>query len=55
MRWPEALELVTELWKELPTKYKDNCLLKRVQLEYENWDCSTEGFEGVRSQDILPC
>ena len=54
MRWPEALELVTELWKELPTKYKYNCLLKRVQLEYENWDCSTEGFEGVRSQDILP-
>lgn len=21
---------------------------------YENWDCSVEGFEGVRSQDILP-
>ena len=19
-----------------------------------NWDCSTEGFEGIRSQDILP-
>jgi hypothetical protein len=21
---------------------------------YESWDCSTQGFEGVRSQDILP-
>lgn len=54
MRWPEALELVSELWKELPTKYKYNCRLKRVEPEYENWDCSTEGFEGIRSQDILP-
>jgi hypothetical protein len=23
-------------------------------MEYENWDCSTAGFEGIRSQDILP-
>jgi hypothetical protein len=21
---------------------------------YENWDCSTEGFEGIRAQDIMP-
>jgi hypothetical protein len=21
---------------------------------YENWDCSNEGFEGIRAQDILP-
>lgn len=21
---------------------------------YENWDCSGEGFEGIRAQDVLP-
>jgi hypothetical protein len=29
-------------------------LLSRHEPLYENWDCSTEGFEGVRAQDILP-
>lgn len=53
MRWPEALAIFNELWKELPDQYKYNHLLKRVEIEYENWDCSKEGFEGVRSQDIL--
>jgi len=54
MRWPEALEIINELWKELPNQYKYNHLLKRLEVEYENWDCSKEGFEGIRSQDILP-
>ncbi len=57
MRWPEALAIVNELWKELPEKYKYNHQLKRMEIEYENWDCSKEGresFEGIRSQDILP-
>jgi hypothetical protein len=38
----------------LPESYKYNVILKRVENEYENWDCSTEGFEGIRAQDILP-
>ena len=54
MRWPEALAIVHELWKELPDRYKYNHQLKRMEIEYENWDCSKVGFEGIRSQDILP-
>ncbi len=54
MRWPEALEIVHELWREMPPEYQYNHQLKRYEELYENWDCSTEGFEGVRAQDILP-
>lgn len=54
MRWPEALEVFNALWRELPERYKYNHLLKRTEIEYENWDCSKEGFEGIRAQDILP-
>jgi 2-polyprenyl-3-methyl-5-hydroxy-6-metoxy-1,4-benzoquinol methylase len=53
-RWPEALKVVKDLWREMPDKYKYNHQLKRFEKEYENWDCSTEGFEGIRAQDILP-
>ena len=53
-RWPEALKMVQRFWKELPEKYKYNHSLKRFEKEYENWDCSTGGFEGIRAQDILP-
>ena len=53
-RWPEALKFVNELWRGLPDKYKYNHTLKRFEKEYENWDCSTAGFEGIRAQDILP-
>jgi SAM-dependent methyltransferase len=54
MRWPETLNLVQALWQELPDKYKYNHQLKRFEPEFINWDCSNVGFEGVRSQDILP-
>jgi SAM-dependent methyltransferase len=54
MRWPEALAIVKEIWKVLPEKKKYNHQLKRVEIEYDNWDCSKEGFEGIRAQDILP-
>jgi GT2 family glycosyltransferase/glycosyltransferase involved in cell wall biosynthesis/SAM-dependent methyltransferase len=53
-RWPEALEIVNRFWKELPDSKKFNVLLNRIEKEYDNWDCSKEGFEGIRSQDILP-
>ncbi|MBI4474958.1 MAG: class I SAM-dependent methyltransferase [Acidobacteria bacterium] len=53
-RWPEALSLVHKLWDELPGRYKYNHQLKRFEPKYENWDCSVEGFEGIRAQDILP-
>ena len=54
MRWPEALVIVNQLWKELPDRYKYNQQLKRLEIEFDNWDCSKEAFEGIRSQDILP-
>ena len=54
-RWPESLAIVNKFWKELPKNYKFNVLLNRLEdNEYENWDCSTESFEGIRAQDILP-
>jgi len=53
-RWPEALELLKPFWAELPEKYKYNQLLQRKETGYINHDCSTEGFEGIRAQDILP-
>ena len=54
LRWPESLEIVNQFWKELPQSYKFNVLLNRQEEEYENWDCSKEGFEGIRAQDVLP-
>jgi SAM-dependent methyltransferase len=53
-RWPEALSALHDFWKELPEDYKYNHQLKRSEDMYENWDCSREGFEGIRAQDILP-
>jgi len=53
-RWPEALDMVQRYWKELPDTKKYNHLLNRFEAEYDNWDCSKEGFEGIRAEDILP-
>lgn len=53
-RWPEALEAVHRYWHELPDAYRYNHQLQRHEALYENWDCSNEGFEGIRAQDILP-
>jgi SAM-dependent methyltransferase len=53
-RWPEALSEVQRFWQELPSDYRYNQQLDRHEEVYENWDCSQEGFEGIRAQDILP-
>lgn len=53
-RWPEALSIVGEFWQELPEAYRYNRLMKRMEPEYINHDCSVFGFEGIRAQDILP-
>ena len=53
MRWQEALKYVDLFWTSIDNKYKYNHQLKRLEIKYDNWDCSTGGFEGVRSQDIL--
>ena len=54
MRWPEALSLVEELWRELPRRCKFNQQLMRFEDDYVNFDCAAVGSEGIRSQDILP-
>jgi SAM-dependent methyltransferase len=54
MRWPEALEVVELLWEILPRSVKFNYQSNRWEDSFENFDCSGEGFEGIRAQDILP-
>lgn len=53
-RWPEALGIVHEFWRKLPPSYRFNRLSGLYEELYEDQDCSLEGFEGIRSQDILP-
>lgn len=53
-RWPEALVELQRFWQELPEAKRYNLQLKRLEPEFMDWDCSVEGFEGVRAQDILP-
>src|SRR5439155_22301561 len=47
-------EIIQGIWRFMPDHYKTNHQLKRVEKEYENWDCSKTGFEGIRAQEILP-
>jgi len=54
LRWPEALTIVHEYWRKLPPSYRVNRRTGAYEELFEDWDCSVEGFEGVRSQDILP-
>lgn len=54
MRWPETLHYVETMWAMLPPEKKYNHQLRCHHHDFVNWDCSTEGFEGIRSQDILP-
>ena len=54
MRWPEVLGPVRDIWRQLPVKLKRDHARGRDDLWFTDWDCSIEGFEGVRAQDILP-
>ncbi len=53
-RWPEALAMVQDLWRELPDRCKYHHQLRQFHPRFVNWDCATDGNEGVRAQDILP-
>lgn len=53
-RWPEALAIVKEFWEELSAEKRFNLQLQRQETEFLDWDCSVSGFEGIRSQDVLP-
>lgn len=54
MRWPEALNELKKVWKSMPDRYKYNHAMKRFEKKFINHDCSIEGFEGIRAQDVLP-
>jgi SAM-dependent methyltransferase len=53
-RWPEARRLVERFWDELPPAYRYHHRLQRYEERFKDWDCSGEGFEGIRAQDVLP-
>lgn len=55
MRWPETRAIVDYYWQALPESLCYNHLLRRFEHpHFLDWDCSVDGFEGVRAQDILP-
>ncbi len=54
MRWPETLAIIRGIWPDLPDRLKWDGMFGRLDRWFENWDCSIEGFEGIRAQDILP-
>lgn len=54
MRWPESLAPLQRLWSVIPARYKYHHLFARQMDTYLDWDCSCEGFEGIRAQDIMP-
>lgn len=53
-RWPEALLVVNEFWAKLPPSYRINQQSGFYEESYVDRDYSSEGFEGIRAQDILP-
>jgi SAM-dependent methyltransferase len=54
MRWPEVKIWIDQIWSMLPDRLKMNRSFNRFDAKFADWDCSTEGFEGIRAQDILP-
>jgi len=54
LRWPEALTIVRDFWSQLPPSYRRNCQSGRYEAFFGDADCSTESFEGIRAQEIVP-
>lgn len=54
MRWPETEAVLQAIWPILNDKQKFHHQLLKLHAErFEDYDCSGEGFEGIRAQDIL--
>ncbi|MEA2158180.1 MAG: hypothetical protein QOD66_560, partial [Solirubrobacteraceae bacterium] len=54
VRWPEAGSLVHRIWNLAPRRYRYNHYVGVVDEVFPDIDCSGEGFEGIRAQDVLP-
>ena len=54
MFWDNTFLFCNALWNIFPKELKYNHVLKKYFEERIQWDCSLEGFEGIRAQDILP-
>lgn len=54
LRWPETAAVLSALWPVLTIEQRYHAQLRRVSENFLDHDCSTEGFEGIRAQDILP-
>lgn len=55
VRWPEAAAILARIWSRLPDRLRRNNYGGEIDLVYPDIDCSADGgFEGVRSQDVLP-
>jgi SAM-dependent methyltransferase len=54
MRWPETKDVVDMFWPLLKPRQRYNAQLRRLDETFTDHDCSNEGFEGIRAQDILP-
>lgn len=55
MRWPETEAPLQMLWPALTDSQRFHRQLRRLDLDrFVDHDCSGEGFEGVRAQDVLP-
>lgn len=53
LRWPEAAAVVQAVWQVLRPEQRYHAQLKRYSDPFRDHDCSKEGFEGIRAQDIL--
>lgn len=53
-RWPEALEVVERIWCQLPPRLRVSAITGVVDDVFCDLDCATDGFEGIRAQDVLP-
>lgn len=52
--WPEVRVIVDKLWSMLPPRCTFDQESQQFCETYPDRDCSSEGFEGIRAQDILP-
>ena len=53
-RWPEAYAIINAFWHFLPEEKKVHSVFGWQSFDFRDHDCSSQDFEGIRAQDILP-